>query len=163
MDEDVRQIIGRDLGQIMDCLGVAEEELEGRDMPGLFAALYPTEPLRGKSEGLYRAHVRELIARAHTGDNLAHGTLAEVCGTLSDISLKAPLNPEGQAVQRHAFTACFPGRSAELYKDTIHVDQEKWPGQVLEDLSAMRRKLQSLKRGMCVAARGKQMGLAGTD
>jgi hypothetical protein len=142
----LEDIVGSNsLKQIFNALSIAEEELEGRDLPGLFAILAPTEPLHRKSDVLYRSHVRELIARAHDGKNLAPATDAECLGMLSDLSAKAPLNANAGAVSKRLFRTIFPDH--DIFKDVDF--QERWPGQVDEDLRELRRKLSvEARRGM---------------
>lgn len=80
-----------------DCIDVAEELLAGRDVPGLFLALCPTDPIAGKARWLYRAHAEELIGRAARGEDLRPGTDAECLAALMDVAARAPLRQDAAA------------------------------------------------------------------
>ncbi len=128
-----------------DCMGVAEEEMAAAKADGtLFAALVPTAPLLGKSLDLYRAHARELVQRAAAGAELEPATEAELLSVMLETALTAPLKREGQALAEHLFARVFPAGAAGVVGE---VEREKWPGQVAEDLAALRRRYRQ-DRGM---------------
>ena len=83
---------------------VAEQELKGRDKPGLFMLLVPPTSMRGKDERVYRHHCRELITRFSTNQDPQLATKAEVLVALSDASLEAPPDAQHAALMDALFT-----------------------------------------------------------
>ena len=95
--------------EIFALMEIAEEELRGRDRPGLFMLLTPGVLVKLHPE-LYRGHVRELLARVEAGQDTRPGTKAEVLAYLSMASLKAPLNSTGEALMASLWSELFPGQ-----------------------------------------------------
>lgn len=95
-----RSILG-----IFKVMELAEDEIraakekhpdEAEAIDRVFKIACPSDPLRGKTDALYIAHVRELIERARTGARYQPGTKAEVLATILDMSQKAPLTEAAQ-------------------------------------------------------------------
>lgn len=126
------------------CWEICEQEISEvehyDDQPerqsAIFRLLAPSEPLHGKSDTVYRVHVRELIRRSAEGRDTRLATKAEMLCAMLDAATVAPLSSNGAAIADHLFVECFgflPGE-AEATK-------EQWEGQVDEDLEVMARKL----------------------
>lgn len=124
-----------------DCMDVAEELLAGRDLPGLFLHLCPTDPIVGKATWLYRAHAEELITRAGRGEDLRPGTDAECLAALMDVATKAPLRQDAAA-------------AVDLLWDRLDppghppggTPSESYPGAAEEVIAETRRKVRVEKR-----------------
>jgi hypothetical protein len=115
-------------------IGIAEEVLDG-DRSIRLTLMMTTDPLRGFSDGLFRAHCIELKERALAGEDTRPGTYAEVLGALSTASLKSPLTPDGLHLMELCFQKCFPDQKATMY------GRESYPGKLDEDLDDARRAL----------------------
>lgn len=63
--------------------------------------------LEDKPEGVFRLHVKELLGRLENGTRFDLGTKAEVMVALSDLSLKAPLDRDAQALFEEIFVEAF--------------------------------------------------------
>jgi hypothetical protein len=126
---------------IFEAMRVAEEELEHAGA-GNFGALLPTHTLRRKTLDLYRAHVRELLARR---EHLELGTAAEVVGAFSDVSQIHPLSGEAMAVLGLAAREVveYVPELRRALQPVIDDAREAWPGQAREELDAARRRLKA--------------------
>lgn len=113
------------------CDEVVREEQAPREA---FACSWPTRPVRASTR-LYRCHVREMCRRVAAGEDVDLGTDAEALGTLSALSLQAPLRPHAVALFEYLFAKLFPDDAprdppAELYR-----------GQIEEDLRELKRRI----------------------
>ena len=111
---------GNVLLDLFECIGKAEEIIaqmmaeypDHRDeIWKSFSILRTTEPLRGKSMGLYEHHCRELIWRVINNEDVKLATDAELAGFLSDLSCKAPLNIDCVHVFHDLFQRIFPDKN----------------------------------------------------
>lgn len=99
-----------------------------------FLLLRPTEFFKGKADRVYRAHVRELLARVALGSDTRPGTAAEVlCGMLGAATV-APLNAQSAALTERLFQIVM---RQEVEGEPA---REVWEGQVEEDFRAAKRK-----------------------
>jgi hypothetical protein len=133
---------------VFTAMSIAEEEIGAipRLQQGdLFLHLVPTAALRGKSPEVYRAHARELVERRRAGEDLRPGTDAEIMAALSDMSLKAPLTRNAQALYEQLFTAVYGEDVARRVLGGA-ADKGSWAGAVSELRHEMRRKLASPER-----------------
>lgn len=110
-----------------------------------FKALEPSGALNAtRSTRLYTAHALELRERALRGSDLRPATAAELVSIMSKTSLDAPLTPTGCAVYAAAFLEAFSrGNLVESdMLDDLHdlVAREQYPGELQEELEALRRK-----------------------
>jgi len=106
------------------------------ELNAVFGVACPSPGLRGKSEELYRHHVRELIARAYDDNqDMRPGTKAEVLAALSDASLVAP---PGQQIGALMEELCAEMGFAPPDGEPI---KPPWPTASAELLHEARRKL----------------------
>jgi len=117
-------------------MGLADEVL-GDHKEVKLSLMMTTDPLRGYSDDLYRAHVRELLARALAGEDMRPGTYAEMLGSLSNASLKSPLHSSGLFVMEHCFEMCFQGTKLTRSK----LGGEAYPGELDENIREARHML----------------------
>lgn len=139
-------LIRGNVGRLFDLMEIAEEELEraGVRRKGDLAELYPGPFLRTSAD-LYRAHARELAERMKHGQSCEPGTLAEALLVMIETSLAAPLTRAGQATYETLFARLLPDEAKRLGivpSPGIH------PGQVEEDIAALRKRLAG-KRPKC--------------
>ena len=141
------EVLGVPLGGrvvfVYDCVRVAEEELAAVDLPPdvraqAFGVLCPSQPLRGKTLDLYRAHARELLGRLARGEDTGPGTLAECLSVALYTAGDAPLRQEGQALVEWIYAQVFPEHAKAIGCGEA---RERWDGQVRDDLAVLRRKL----------------------
>jgi hypothetical protein len=132
--------------QAFDSMEIAEQEIaramaecssaEGkRRINGTFLALKPPMQFVHRAEQVYRAHCRELIARAERGEDLDVGTKAEALCAVLDTALKAPLRTTAAAVAELLFVAVF-GKSVD-----DQPPREAYPGAALEMINELRQKM----------------------
>jgi hypothetical protein len=132
--------------RLFGALTIAEEEIAAARLPKklsstVFLAVVPPPIFEGKTDALYRSHVRELIARVKSGADLSLGTDAECLCAMLEVATQAPLTPSGNAVAHELFRRVFPKRAADMDATDGGIVRETWAGQVDEDITAMRRKL----------------------
>ena len=108
----VHKLVGI-IGEIMDAMDVAEEELASGPEGTAFMDLQPSSLFRDKHKNLYRMHVRELIKRQGVG--IDEPTHAEYAAVLSIMSLTTPLNKAAQWCYWRHFDFVFPNREPEPY------------------------------------------------
>jgi hypothetical protein len=127
----VRQLLGDGLIDAIDSaflrMGWAEEEIEraGHEHPGhadriwhSFALLEPTQELM-RTEMVYRAHCREILARVVAGEDTRPGTAAECCCACCETSQRAPLHPAGVGLYMRMWQAAgFP----EIDQRSVHYE-----------------------------------------
>lgn len=145
---------GNRIANTFRMMGVCEDEIARARLPKpagslVFKYACPSPVLRDHGgEQLYRAHVRELIARAKDepkGEDvrcMLRGTLAECLASLMLASLKAPLTRAGQAAAEWLFLQCFPKDADRVLGPEEDRAREIHPKQIAEDVATMRRKLQ---------------------
>jgi hypothetical protein len=141
---------------LFDCMRVAEEEIAAaikKDnkrrgaIDETFKHACVTQPLRLKrSLTLYRAHVRELIARMVAGEDVRPGTKAEVLATLSEVSFAAPLPQQPYALFIRLFSEIYP-QHMKAIGNPEWKKIEAWPGSTDQLLNDLTRKLRS-ERGI---------------
>lgn len=127
--------------RVFHLVGIAEQEIEDAGNPQgvrLSDLVAPREivPL---ADAVYRSHARELVARAGTPTPMSVPTLAELLVRMHATSLVAPLNRSGEMVYHHLFRQVM---GDELYFGVMGGDTgptPEWPGQLQEELGAMRR------------------------
>lgn len=149
--EDATTLIGASLGSVVSQMfrhmEIAEEEIAAvyprdaqnkpTDPPGLFMACTTPEGFSGKSETLYRHHVREMIARSKTKKpNYSLATEAECLVGILYASHAAPLTHEGMVLAERLFERVM---RTTFGKHT----PEQWAGQFDEALSVARRKVRT--------------------
>lgn len=143
--------MGRRVGFVLDCMGVAEEVIAavGAEAPATanriwFMALVPPELISASGNlELYRAHALELCRRMLADADVRPATAAEVLCGMSRASLKAP--PD----------AVFAGLMERLFFESFghYVDaggphhREPYKGAYDALLADMRRKLGPQDRG----------------
>lgn len=132
---------------LFDCMKIAEQEIEHAmdhhekyedEINDSFRYMQPTEPLRGKSDELYRLHVREIINRIIGRNQLPinKGTDAELLGAFSEITQSAPIQRDAIAAYNKLFQKRFPN------KDVPEMNvMESYEGRSDEIISEMRDKL----------------------
>lgn len=140
-------------------MSIAEDEIASAfpcraDEPkGLFLALALPDVMKHMTLDLYRAHARELVDRARTGEDLALATRAEVLAGLYGASARAPLRREAWAIYRRLFAELLPDLFASLPPDVRQADhEERWEGQVEEDIRSAQRSLRDESRRVRRAA-----------
>jgi len=102
------------VGGAFASMEIAEEEIERSGLPiaqKCFRACMPSDALSGATEEFYRAHIRELIARAEAGGDLTYPTASEFCQVLSALSLGAPLRPAWSCLYARKVEEVKPGAS----------------------------------------------------
>lgn len=124
-----------------DCMEVCEREIKRARLTKergseVFRNACPTNPLRGKSTDLYRAHVRELIARAKRGADLRPATDAELLALFCDTSLTAPLHRNAQAAAELLWSRVFP--TGQMLPDGA--TPESWPNGARDEIEKARKK-----------------------
>lgn len=133
------------LRRAFEAMRIAEEELDrvfasrAEQPDGIFTALVLPDVMRHMTPEVYRAHARELVARARDGEDLALATRAEVLAGLYEASTVAPLNAQANAVYVRLFAAVLPDLFARLPDEARMVPAERWEGQVEEDVRAAQR------------------------
>jgi len=120
---------------------VAEEVLEEAGNPSgvRLSDLVAPRAMVHLDVAVYRAHARELVARAGTPTPLSVPTLAELLVAMHAVSLKAPLTRPGALLYHHLFREVF---GAELYDRTVAPEDRpkpEWPEQLQEELAAAQR------------------------
>jgi hypothetical protein len=98
-------------------MGWAEEEIEtavgehpehAQRLSDAFGLLAPTRRLM-RTEMVYRAHCREILARVAAGEDTRPGTAAECCCACCETSQAAPLNVAGAGLYMRMWKAAgFP-------------------------------------------------------
>ena len=147
----MKEMLGDNHG-VVDCMfchmDIAEEEItrgklhyptKFKIINDSFMLLVTPAVLKGKCDEAYRAHVREIIERVALGQDTRPGTTAECLCHMMEVALKAPLTGGGQAITERLFDTVFPGKFEITTK-------EHWPGQVDDDVLAMRKKLRDDER-----------------
>ena len=118
-------------------LSIAQWPMMKEQINAVFGVACPQPGLRGKSEELYRHHVRELLDRAANNLNpdMRPGTKAEVLAELSDGSLIAPPGQQWSALMEELCAEMgFAPPDGEPTKPP-------WPTASAEMLHEARRKL----------------------
>lgn len=119
--------------------GGKDRELESR----AFGVMCPSDPLRGKSIEVYRAHCTELMQRVMAGEDTRLATKAEVlCGMMA-AATAAPLNAAGGALADWLFSEVMPSAHGRLSQAA---PREFYQGQVAEDFAAAQRKMSDPSR-----------------
>jgi hypothetical protein len=132
--------------QAFDSMEIAEQEIARamqqcsteqarKRVNGAFMALKPPTQFVHRAEQVYRAHCRELLARAERGEDLDLGTKAEALCAVLDTALKAPLRTTAGAVAEQLFVAVF-GKSVD-----DQPPREAYPGAALEMINELRQKM----------------------
>lgn len=143
LEDVVRDVTDGFFGAVMKLLDVAEQEIaigkkrfprHAKSIDSNFMAYRPTEVLQGKTERVYRSHVRELITRVVRRNDLRPGTAAEIlCGMLGAATI-APLNSEGAALTERLFQIVMRQEiGGERFRPT-------WKGQVEEAYAFAKKK-----------------------
>lgn len=146
MDEALGVGVMSTINGAFACMEIAEEEIKASgcdkdEGSAAFGVLCPSEPLRGKSPDVYRAHCKEMIARVTADNDTRPGTNAEVLCSLLATSLLAPLNESGMALADHLFANCFPDYHDELPSPMERaLRRESYKGQIAEDLVDARKR-----------------------
>ena len=96
-------------------MGIAEEELEAGPKGTPFLALQTPAILKQLADEVYRAHCRELVARA--GEHVRVATSAEICAAMMQTSLRHPLNHAAAWLAWYHFDKVFPGKMDEPFAD----------------------------------------------
>lgn len=150
----VRELLGDTLiGAIDSAFGRmdwAEDEIEnaGREHPEeadliwhSFGMLVPTHDLM-RTEMVYRAHCREILARVVAGEDTRPGTAAECCCACCETSQIAPLHGAGVGLYMRMWSAAgFP----EIDERSIHYEALSGPA-IDEHERTLRAKLRSEDR-----------------
>jgi hypothetical protein len=113
---------------------MAEYPLSAEEVNGSFMLLRPSEMLNGKRESLYEQHVKEILERVVEGKDTALATDAELLCIMNITSLSAPLNTPGRAVMQRLFNSVFPDNDIDINWTG------EYPGQVSDDIKALRKK-----------------------
>lgn len=122
---------------------IAEEEIAAaklatprkrKSLHGAFRAMYSRELLL-YPDAVYRAHVREILARVRLGADLSPGTDAEVLVAMSAVSLAGPPGAGFAAAMSKVFFSVFPDAKLEA------AGAEYYSGQIEEIVGEFRRKL----------------------
>jgi len=140
------------ISRTFDFMKIAEEEIAKAEkrvrdkatracIHDVFGHAEPGQLLR-YSDALYRAHVRELIERAKTGDDMSPATKAECVAALSEGSLLAPLDAQHSALYEDLFYEIF-GHYVGQPKQRV---REPWPRASAELLHTMRNKFRRERR-----------------
>jgi hypothetical protein len=140
----IEELMGR-FSSIFRLMGVAEEEIsagkerspaKAAEIDKVFAQAVPPVMLRGKTEDLYRAHVREIVEAVEAGRPVPRATMAMAAAAFSDTSLKTPLSHHQTNAYHMAFSRCLPGALdlPELRKDEVAMAEQKL-GDMLSQLS----------------------------
>ena len=153
-DPRVAELLGEGLaGAVESAFGsmeIAEEEIaaaggsrDDQDDPvwKAFSLLLPTHDLMRRTEFVYRAHCRELLARVRAGEDTRPATDAEIVCGISDASHATPLNGPVVGLQMRLFQRTFPEQFQQLDVG-IEVDQyERMYGSQIDEWEArLRRK-----------------------
>lgn len=144
--------IPRPVIRALRMIEIASEELtrefpKGGEPLGLFMALRPPPLLKEATEALYRAHARELCARAKAHKYgagkgyLMPATEAEALAGLLATSLRAPLTSTGQEIAEWLFVRLF---STEAHK--IGIECVDLSLHASEELSGILAKLRDESR-----------------
>jgi hypothetical protein len=147
--EELLNLIPKGPRQAFICLSVATDEVERYEhVPrDLWMALHPPMGLVGRTEAMYRSHVRELLARAESCNDLDVITDAEILAGLSNASLKAPLNQPGALLYHHLFRTIFGEEVHDKILDGTPPPEPSWPMQLQELLhDAKRQRVSRIKR-----------------
>ncbi|MEM7032047.1 MAG: hypothetical protein AAF629_21010 [Chloroflexota bacterium] len=141
--------LGAQLKDVLDCMKIAEEEIASAQVRqpekadviwNSFTYLKPSPLLRPRTPQLYRAHVKELIARVATGKTkkaeLEAVTAAELCCIMSAASLAHPLQTDATIAYQKVFQIVFP----DVVIDNEPVLQESYSGRAEEIIEDMRRR-----------------------
>jgi hypothetical protein len=145
-DPRVAELLGSDLtnvvGTVFHDMSIAEEEIArargtettDRDDPvwNAFRLLLATHPVM-RTEFVYRAHVRELLARVAAGEDTRPGTDAEILGGISEASQAMPLSRALVCLQARLFKRALPDKY-ELIADDLDLDTyERTDGREADD------------------------------
>ncbi len=104
-----------------------------------FGVMCPSEPLRGKSNTVYKAHCEELMVRVMGTLDTRTATKAEVLCCLMGAALKAPLDTSGLALADWLFAEVFPDSRLPMHQPR-EVVREFYKGQVQEDFQQARKR-----------------------
>lgn len=133
------RFIPRPIVRALRMIEIASEELtrefpKGGEPLGLLMALRPPPLLKEATEALYRAHARELCARAKAHKYgagkgyLMPATEAEALAGLLATSLRAPLTSTGQEIAEWLFVRLFSTEAIAIGIDrtdlTLHASEE---------------------------------------
>ena len=149
--KELGKLAGKDfvntLARVFRCQAIAEEEITAAkkrnkkaNFDGHFMALKPPASFIGKSDDLYRHHVRELlerVAKVASRNPLSPATKAEVLAKLMDESLIAPPSSQYVALAPALFREVFPNSGIDLGVD----DGQPWPTSNEELLADLRKRL----------------------
>jgi hypothetical protein len=153
---DFEALLPRELGGVVSStfrrIEVAEGEIKNakhwhprrhKELNVSFGMLVPTQPLRGLSDDLYRAHCRELLDRAAIGESdLRLGTAAEVVGALASASLEAPPTRVATLLYEELFASLFPGQARSVLGSERVARADPFEKTAIRELeAALRRKL----------------------
>lgn len=138
-----------EVGRMFEAMEIAEVEIARGGLTKVegsrvFGVACPNPPIRGKSLELYRAHVKELIARVKVGADLRPATDAELLAVFSDTSLIAPMGQNGAAAFEALWARVFPKAKIEGQS----AGREQWAGAVAEVIETARRKYTVAERGV---------------
>lgn len=144
------QISGEHSNRVTDafqCMAIAEEEIirarkktSTGKLDGEFMICQPTNMLVGKSEYVYRAHVRELQERLRNSElkKFVHfATDAELTCVCMATSIKAPLTSTGLVVYETCMERVY---EAGMPRAGERLGHEKYPGEALEEISVLKKK-----------------------
>jgi DNA repair protein RadC len=136
---------------------IAEEEIKTaktwhprrhKQLDAAFAALVPTEPLRGLADDLYRVHCRELLDRATGKGDMRRGTAAEVVGALAVASLEAPPSPAATLLYERLFTSLFPDKARSVLGSERVRKADEYEKTAMRELEATLRRKLATDRGL---------------
>jgi len=154
MHEAMKEAVGPRIVQTFRYMGIADDTIKeasrtwyprrrGAPPPerrpsGAWLATYPTPPLVGKCDTLYRSHVVEMIERYMNWQDPRSATRAEVLVALLNTALKAPLVQGGQYLTERLFIDIF-GQLPSGEREPV--EHEPHAGFFDEELEAARKKL----------------------
>lgn len=99
------------------------------------------------TEFVYRGHVRELLERVATGADLRPATAAEVCLTLVQTSLQAPMHGPGAGLYFRMWRQAFPGNQLTIEFAQQQGSYERLHGSRIDEFEAdLRHKLRDPDR-----------------
>lgn len=142
----------RQIHSVFALMEIAEEEIEAalrknRDdvatMKRIWGSFLTCRPqFHDMSEIVYRAHVREIIARAARNEKqkvLNEGTNAEAMWAMVHTSFATTLNNLGTSVYAELFRRCFPEKVSEFRLEILD-RYEPYDGAAAEEIARIKRK-----------------------
>lgn len=141
--------ISGDLQPMLRAMDWADDEIAAatRRHPGqadllyhAFTVLTPRHVGPGMSaEFVYRGHVRELLDRIANGADLRPATAAEICLTLSQVSLAVSMHGASAGLYFRMWLRAFPDRPLTADQAEHQSHYEQLHGPQIDDLETMMR------------------------